>query len=68
MPMSIIYEYARNYESVRKFIIPQRVTKGMELKADSSPMQPNQNFLRYFPEVELPEERFRSVRSAWQAV
>lgn len=60
----INYEYARNYDPVRKFNIPQRVTIGKESKADPSLMQPNQNFLRYFPEVELPEERFRSARSS----
>ncbi len=27
-------------------------------------MQPNQNFLTYFPEVELPDDRFNSDRSS----
>lgn len=27
-------------------------------------MQPNQNFLTYFPEADLPEEKFASNRSS----
>ena len=60
----INYEYARIYDPDRKFNIPQRVTIGKESKADSSMMQPNQNFLTYFPEVDLPDERFNSKRSS----
>ena len=60
----INFEYARTYDPVRKFNIPQRVTIGKESKADPSLMQPNQNFLRYFPGVDLPEERSRSARSS----
>ena len=60
----INYEYARVYDPDRKFNIPQRVTIGKESKSDPSMMQPNQNFLTYFPEVDLPEERFNSNRSS----
>ncbi len=60
----INYEYARVYDPDRKFNIPQRVTIGKESKSDSSMMQPNQNFLTYFPEVDLPEERLNSNRSS----
>ena len=47
-----------------KFNIPKRATIGKQSKEDSSMMQPNQNFLTYFPEVELPDERFESKRSS----
>lgn len=60
----INYEYARIYDPDRRFNIPQRVTIGKESKADSTMMQPNQNFLIYFPEVDLPDERFNSKRSS----
>lgn len=60
----INYEYARVYDPDRKFNIPQRVTIGKESKSDPSMMQPNQNFLTYFPEVDLPEERLNSNRSS----
>lgn len=58
------YEYGRIYDPDRKFNIPQRVTIGKASNADPTMMQPNQNFLMYFPEVELPETRSRSQRSS----
>lgn len=45
----INYEYARIYDPDRRFNISQRVTIVKESKADSTMMQPNQNFLTYFP-------------------
>ena len=60
----INFEYGREYDSERKFNIPKRATIGKQSKEDSSMMQPNQNFLTYFPEVELPDERFESKRSS----
>ena len=60
----INYEYGRKYDAARKFNIPQRAVIGKESKADASMMQPNQNFLTYFPETELPEEKFNSNRSS----
>lgn len=60
----INYEYARIYDPDSRFNIPQRVTIGKESKTDSTMMQPNQNFLTYFPEVDLPDERFNSKRSS----
>lgn len=59
----INYEYGRDYDPDRKFNIPKRVTIGKESREDASKMQPNQNFLTYFPETELPDERFSSNRS-----
>lgn len=60
----INFEYGREYDSKRKFNIPKRATIGKQSKEDASMMQPNQNFLTYFPEVELPDERFESKRSS----
>lgn len=60
----INFEYGREYDSKRKFNIPKRATIGKQSKEDASMMQPNQNFLTYFPEIELPDERFESKRSS----
>jgi transposase len=37
---------------------------GKQSKADFDMMQPNQNYLKFFPEVELPEEKDRTLRSS----
>jgi len=58
------YEVGREYFPDRKYTIPKRVTIGKLSKADGKMMVPNQNFLTYFPEVELPEEKFNSNRSS----
>lgn len=42
----------------------KRVTIGKLSQEDKKMMVPNQNFLTYFPEVELPEEKFNSNRSS----
>lgn len=58
------YEYGREYDKEKKYNVPKRVIIGKLSKADRSMMQPNQNFLTYFPEVELPDDRFNSDRSS----
>ena len=58
------YEVGREYYPDRKYTIPKRVTIGKLSKADRKMMIPNQNFLTYFPETELPEEKFNSNRSS----
>ena len=58
------YEIGREYYQDRQYTIPKRVTIGKLSKADKRMMVPNQNFLTYFPEVELPEEKFNSNRSS----
>lgn len=60
----INYEYGRVYDAERKFNIPQRATIGKASKADPSMMQPNQNYLLYFPDAELPESRSQVKRSS----
>ena len=60
----INYEYGREYDSIRKFNVPKRVIIGKLSKADPTKMQPNQNYLTYFPEADLPEEKFDSDRSS----
>ena len=58
------YEVGREYFPDKQYTIPKRVTIGKLSKADKRMMVPNQNFLTYFPEVELPEEKFNSNRSS----
>ena len=58
------YEVGREYYPDRKYTISKRVTIGKLSKADERMMVPNQNFLTYFPEIELPEEKFNSNRSS----
>jgi len=58
------YEVGREYYPDRQYTIPKRVVIGKLSKADKRMMVPNQNFLTYFPEVELPEEKFNSNRSS----
>jgi len=58
----INYEYGREYDPTRKFNIPQRVAIGKVSKADETLMQPNQNFMMYFPGESLPEEKYSSKR------
>lgn len=58
------YEYERRYDPEKKFTYPKRATIGKRSKVDHSMMLPNQNFLKFFPEADLPEEKNRMNRSS----
>jgi len=58
------YTYGRRYVPEKKYNVPQRTTIGKMDSSVQSMMYPNPNFLKYFPEVELPEEKDRSKRSS----
>jgi len=58
------YEYERTYDPEKQFTYPKRATIGKLSKADATLMQPNQNFLKYFPDAEFPEEKNRTSRSS----
>ena len=60
----IEYTFARKYIPEKKYNVPQRTTIGKQSKADLTMMQPNQNFVKFFPEVALPDERNNSNRSS----
>lgn len=60
----IEFEYDRIYDPVRQYTFPKRVTIGKLSETDSELMQPNQNFLKYFPDEELPETKNRTSRSS----
>ena len=60
----IEYEYDRIYDPVRQYTFPKRVTIGKLSETDPELMQPNQIFLKYFPDAELPETKNRTSRSS----
>ena len=60
----VYYEYDRIYDPQRKFTNVKRAMIGKQFKADFLMMQPNQNYLKFFPEVELPEGKDRTLRSS----
>ena len=57
----VYYEYNRIYDPQRKFTNVKRAMIGKQAKADPLMMQPNQNYLKFFPEVELPAEKDRTL-------
>ena len=61
----IEYEYERVYDPVKQFTYPKRASIGRVDPDDPTMMTPNENFLKYFPDVDLPEEVDRSNRSPY---
>ena len=60
----VYYEYSREYDPSKQYTNVKRVTIGKVLPEDENKMRPNENFRRYFPEVEQPEEKTVSCRSS----
>lgn len=60
----VYYEYDRIYDKATKKTNPKRVTIGKKSESDPTMMQPNEIYLKYFPEAELPETIDRSKRSS----
>lgn len=58
------YAYERKYDRAKKYTVSKRTTIGKLSKDDLTLMIPNENFLKYFPEIELPEAKDRSHRSS----
>ena len=61
----IEYEYERVYDPKKQFTYPKRASIGRVDPDDPTKMTPNENFLKYFPDVNAPEERDRSSRSPY---
>ena len=57
------FEIDRRYLPEEKNTRVTRKTIGKLRDAEKLLMQPNENFLKYFPEIDLPEERDRTSRS-----
>ena len=60
----IEYTYGRRYVPEKKYNVPRRTTIGKMDLSDPTMMYPNPNFLKFFPEVEMSEEKERSKRSS----
>lgn len=60
----VYYEIGRVYDAQKQYTYPKRVTIGKLSKEDPNKMQPNENYLKYFPEEALPEENERATRSS----
>ena len=58
------YEYDRIYDPEKKFTYPKRATIGKRSKEKPDMFRPNQNYLTYFPNAELPISDYRSIRSS----
>ena len=57
------YEYDRTYDKDTQYTSVRRRTIGKRSEVDETMMQPNENFLKFFPETELPQEKDRTNRS-----
>lgn len=51
----VYYEIDRKYDSVKQLTTPKRVVIGKQSKDDLSLMQPNENFIKFFPDVTIPD-------------
>ena len=60
----VYYEYKRIYIKGSNITNPKRVTIGKRDKTDPSMMLPNENYLKYFPDEDLPEINERTKRSS----
>ena len=60
----VYYEYDRVYDPKRKYTIVKRSTIGKLSDEDPDKMRPNENFRKFFPEVEAPGERGDADRSS----
>lgn len=59
----IEFESNRIYIPEKKYTTVSRKTIGKLIDSDEQIMQPNENFMKFFPDSELPEERDRALRS-----
>ncbi len=60
----IYYAYDHKYSSDKHYTIPKNTTIGKCLDVSSETMYPNTNFLKYFPDAEIPVTQVKSDRSA----
>lgn len=60
----VYYEYARLYTKGSNITNPKRATIGKRDTKDSTMMVPNENYLKYFPDEDIPEINERTKRSS----
>lgn len=61
----IEFEYDRIYDPVKQYTYPKRASIGRMDPENPNRMTPNENFLKYFPGADIPEEIDRSERSPY---
>ena len=59
----VYYTFNRSYDSNKKYSKPFCTSVGKCVPDEPGMMYPNQNFLRFFPEISLPEEKDETYRS-----
>ena len=59
----IYYEHGRKYYSEKGYTVPQCTSIGKLCPDEPTKMIPNGNYLKFFPDAELPEELPASARS-----
>ena len=59
----IYYEYDRTYDKKKQYTNVKRAVIGKKLSEGSTKMVPNENFLKYFPNEQLPDDKNRIERS-----
>ena len=64
----IYYEHGRNYYADKQYTVPQCTSIGKACEDDPGMMIPNGNYLKFFPDAELPEELPASTRSGCQKI
>ena len=60
----VYYEYDRIYDKVSQKTNPKRVTIGKRSMEDPAMMLPNEKYLKYFPDEDVPEFNSRADRSS----
>lgn len=60
----VYYEYARLYTKGSNITNPKRATIGKRDTKDPTMMVPNENYLKYFPDEDIPEINERTKRSS----
>ncbi|MDO4623697.1 MAG: transposase [Eubacteriales bacterium] len=60
----VYYEYKRIYTKGTNITNPKRVTIGKRDPEDPTMMLPNENYLKYFPDEDIPEVNERTKRSS----
>jgi hypothetical protein len=60
----VYYEYDRIYDKATKKTNPKRVTIGKKIEDDPTKMLPNENYLKFFHDEDVPEIKGRSKRSS----
>ena len=64
----VYYTYDRSYDTEKKYTKPTGTSIGKCVPDEPGFMYPNQNFLRFFPEIDLPEEKTSGLKVAMKVL